>query len=306
MAQKLSLLRFIVLFFCLITPSHANAWEWLKSSNKYVDEGNQKLKANDHKGALEAYDQAARQLPSKGGVHLNRGLALLKGGDLNQSRQALLVATEPPASPEIRADAYYNLGISFYQEADTKATEQNHQDAQRLFREAADTLKRSLRLSPRNRDAAWNLELALRRIREEEKKQQEKEQQEKEQQEKEQQEKEHQEKEEQQPETDQKKNDKEPQQKPEDEQKSQDKKQNPQPNKSPKSEPEKKKPQEKPQQKDSQEPPSTQPQTESPPPPLPKDAERTLDALQKGEENLERHRARIRAAREGRQPEKDW
>ena len=48
-------------------------------------------------------------------------------------------------------------------------------DGWRLLREAADAFRRSLRARPGNRDAAWNLELALRRIREQEEQQQQQE-----------------------------------------------------------------------------------------------------------------------------------
>ncbi|MFN9811925.1 MAG: hypothetical protein ACK6CU_20080 [Deltaproteobacteria bacterium] len=39
---------------------------------------------------------------------------------------------------------------------------------------------------------------------------------------------------------------------------------------------------------------------------LPPDQERVLDALQEGEENLERARARARGQRERRRPTQDW
>jgi len=275
----------------LMTPGRAAAWEWLRSSNDNVEEGNEKMHNKDHKGALESYDKAARELPSNGGVHLNRGLALMQGSDQNAARQALLLATEPSSSSKVRAEAYYNLGLSFYREADAKAGEDDHKEAQRLLLEAADSFKRSLRLRPQNRDAAWNLELALRRIREEEQKQKEKE--EKEKKEQEQKQKEQQNENQQQQDKDgqqQEQKDQQQQQQKSDEQKqSQNEKQKQEQQKQSKQE---KQPEQKEQQQQKQ--------------PVPRDVTRALDALQNGEENLERYRARMRANRENRRPEKDW
>jgi Ca-activated chloride channel homolog len=279
----------LVLGFALLgmlVPSRALAWEWLRSSNKNVEEGNAKIKNNDQKGALESYDKAARELPSNGGVHLDRGLALMKGQDINAARQALLLATEPSSSSDIRANAYYDLGLSFYREADAKAAEENHSEAQKLLREAADSYKRSLRLRPQNRDAAWNLELAVRRIREEEKKQKEKEEKEKKEQEQKKQDdnkQDQQQKDQNQQQQDQDKKDEQQKQDQKQKEQNQDTKQDQQQQQ-----------QQKEQEKQKQE------------KPVPQDVERALDALQNGEENLERYRARMRANQERRQPEKDW
>lgn len=269
--------------------SQARAWEPLRSRNKSVEQGNAKLGKKDVAGALKDYERAGRELPESGGVQLDRGIALLAKSDLVGARQALLAATEPPAPPEVRSDAYYNLGVAFHQEAELKANEKNPAEAQRLFREAADSFKRSLRLRPANRDAAWNLELASRRITEEKKKEEEKKREEEKKQ-KEQQKK------------DQEKKDNGDQQNPSDQSK-QDQNQKDQPK------PEQKKPQD--EQKKQPEPkPSGQDQEQKPQPeeakPLPADVKQALDALQNGEDNLERHKARARAARERRAPEKDW
>ncbi|MDD9939084.1 MAG: hypothetical protein OXT09_36180, partial [Myxococcales bacterium] len=148
----------------------------LRSENSHVERGNEHMAAAEHAAALEAYNSAARELPAEGGVHLDRGLALLATGDLPAAREALSLASHPPASKAVRADAYYNLGLAFYTEADQLAASEDHQGAQQLFREAVDALKRSLRLRPGDPNTAWNYELALRRLREEEQKQQEQEQ----------------------------------------------------------------------------------------------------------------------------------
>ncbi|MFW5877035.1 MAG: tetratricopeptide repeat protein, partial [Myxococcota bacterium] len=153
-------------------PGRALAWDPFRSANGAVEEGNARMAEGEPEAALEAYDEAARELPSEPGVHLNRGIALLANGQLDRARDALSMATEPPASDAVRADAYYDLGLAFFRQGDAAAQQEEHEEAQRLFREAADAFKRSLRAKPGNRDAGWNLELALRRIEEQKEKEQ--------------------------------------------------------------------------------------------------------------------------------------
>ena len=163
-------------------PASALAWDPFRTRNSAVEEGNARMADGDATGALASYDQAARQLPNEPRVQLNRGLALMTADQLPEAREAFLRAADPDAPAEVRADAYYDLGLAFFQEGDAAATEEDHQNAQASFREAADAFRRSLRARPGNRDAAWNLELALRRIREEEEKQEQEEQQQEQQQ----------------------------------------------------------------------------------------------------------------------------
>ncbi|MDH5493084.1 MAG: hypothetical protein OEY14_14110, partial [Myxococcales bacterium] len=169
MRSLLSILA--ILAFTLGAAGSARAWEPLRAANGHVERGNRRMAEEDPAGALEAYDAAARELPSEAGVHLNRGVALLASGDHARAREALLLATEPSAPAELRGAAYYDLGLSFYREGDRLALEEDHQGAQDQFREAADAFRRSLRAAPGNRDAAWNLELALRRIQEQQEQQ---------------------------------------------------------------------------------------------------------------------------------------
>jgi tetratricopeptide (TPR) repeat protein len=286
MTAKRTYVFLIASAICALT-SEARAWDLLRSRNRAVEQGNAKLKKNDAAGALKDYDRASRELPSNGGVQLDRGLALLSKADLIGARQALLLATEPPAPSEVRANAYYNLGVAFYREAELKAGEKNHAEAQKLFREAVDSFKRSLRLKPANRDAAWNLELAARRINEEQKKEEEKKREE-----------------EKKPDPQKPDPQKGDQQKPSDQSKD---------NEPPKDQqkPDPRKPQDQPSKPQQPQPkPGDQAQDKKPAPDepkaLPADAQQALDALQNGEENLERYKARARAARERRAPEKDW
>ncbi|MEO0324612.1 MAG: tetratricopeptide repeat protein [Myxococcota bacterium] len=195
--------RFIamVVFFAALGSGRpvARAWDPLRRPAPDVQEGNAALRAGDAERALAAYDRAARRLPDAPGVQLNRGLALLARGDLPGARDALLAATDPGAAPDIRADAYADLGLAFFREADAMAEAEDHQQSQQLFREAVDAFRRSLRVRPGDRNTAWNLELAARRLREEREKQEQQEQQEQEQQEQQQEQQEQEQEQEQDP-----------------------------------------------------------------------------------------------------------
>jgi hypothetical protein len=276
----------------------SEAPSWLRSANANVEAGNRALLSGDAEAALKRYDAAARELPSEAGVHLNRGLALLAKKEVGKAREALLLATQPPGSADVRADAYYNLGSAFYAEADAAAGKEDHAQAQQLFRDSVDALKRALKLRPGDRSAAWNLELAQRRLREQEEKQ--KEQQEKQDQEKQDQ----QQQDQQQPQQDQQKQDQQDQQQPQDPQQ-QDQQKQPDQQQQDQQKQDQQKQQDQQQQQQQQEQQQQQQQQQAEPQP-PSEATRALDALQAGEESLEKLQARQRAMRERRAPAKDW
>jgi Ca-activated chloride channel homolog len=310
----------------LAASSPALAWDPFTRPNSNVEDGNQAVAEGDFAGALEAYDRASRELPTEPGVQLDRGIALLHQGDHEQARQALLRATEPNVDPTIRADAYYDLGLSFYRSGDALATELDHQRAQEQFREAVDSYRRSLRARPGDRNTAWNLELALRRLREEEQAQQEQEEQQQAQNDQNQ-EGENQDQQQQGSEGEDQNSGEDGQ----NEQSNEDQEsQNDQEQSSDSQEGQDQSPEQTDQEgegreqqsnaDDSQQQDPAQGQNQQQGSPggeerdpsgaggqeIPDDVARVLDALQASEENLERYRARARALRENRAPTKDW
>jgi Ca-activated chloride channel family protein len=298
----------LCLLIAWLAAAPAWAWEPFRSQNGEVLQGNEHLAKNQVPEAIAAYDEAAKRLPNEPGVHLDRGLALLKAGKLPQAREALRLATQGGQDAELRGKAHYNLGLAFLREADALAKEENHAEAQKLLREAADAFKSSLRASPKNRDAAWNLELTRRRLLEQEKKQQEKKQQEDE---KKKQEDEKKKQEEQQ--------DKQEGQDGENDQDGDEKKDQPQPDDAgqqqgapdagadQQGEPDAGAPE--PQQQpepNQQEQPREGEGEAKPQPAMPEHMQKALDALEDSEENLQKHRAAMRARQRPRRVEKDW
>lgn len=257
----------------LVTFNRATAWNPLRAKNSAVEAGNRAMSHGAFKRALSHYDKAAKSLPESPGIQLNRGLALRSAKDDSLAQQAFTAATELRGKRSIRAEASYNLGIGDYQQGDALMAKQAFGDAQKAFKQAAEAFKQALRLSPGHKHAAWNLELALRQLdnaRQQQLKQQDQEQQK-------------------QPD---KAEDKGDEKKPSSDQAANAAQAPPQPP-----------PQTKP---DAPKPPSPADDAKPSQPVLPSDVESVLDTLQQREENLERHKARIRALQDNRRPAKDW
>lgn len=258
----------------LVMFSRATAWDPLRSKDTAVEAGNHAMQKGHFKSALSHYDKAAKTLPSSPGVQLDRGLALRSAKDATMAQQAFKTATELRGRKSVRAEAFYNLGIGEYQRGEALVAKRAFKDAQPAFTQAAKAFKQALRLAPGHKHAAWNLELALRQLdeaREQEQKQQEQDKQ---------------------PD---KPDDKGDESKPESNQ-------DPSSSSPPKSAPE-------PDQEKGEQPSPPNPQpgdAKAQEPVLPSEAERVLDTLQQREENLERHKARIRALQDDRRPAKDW
>ena len=293
------LLVFVGVAVAVAAPSSALAWSPLRAENPNVKEGNARMAKEDYHKALESYDAAARELPAERGVQLNRGLALLAQDLTEQSKEAFLAAADPSAPQEVRADAYYDLGVAYAREGDALAEQESHEEASAHFREAADAFKRALRVRPGDRNAAWNLEYALQRIREQEQKQQQ--QQEQPQDEQDQQGQQDQEQQEQQ----------QPQQDEQPQDQQQDEGQN---EEAPPEEQDQGEDEPTPEPQGGEEPQDQEPQAqdqtgqpeESPPEQMrQEDVDRFLEALEQNERNLPLERARRRSAGR-RPPEKDW
>jgi Ca-activated chloride channel family protein len=245
------------------------AWNPLERPNRAVTDGNASLQKGKAEEALAHYDQAVAALPADPGVHFNRGTALFALSRYDEAIAELMRATESK-SPSLKAAAFYNLGNS-------------HFKAER-YADAIAAYKRSLGLEPGDMRAKWNLELALQKKQDEDKKKQEQQ--------------------------DQKDKDKKDEQKKQDDQKKQDqdKKQDEKTQEPDAGAPEQQPPKP-PQGQDAgtqpppQEEPAAQPKGDKAPEMSEIDA--VLDSLERSPKDLEKMRARLRAVRRA-PPAKDW
>jgi tetratricopeptide (TPR) repeat protein len=245
-----------ILLLLALTPLLC-AFDPFRSSNSHVEQGNALLSAGKVKEALEQYQRAARELPDEPGVHYNLGIAHYRLGQLEQARQALLRATGV-AEPELRAKAFYNLGNV-------------HLD-QKRWKDAVNAYRQGLQLRPHHRASKWNLELALRRLREEEKKQKK----------------------------DQKKDQRKDQKKDQkDKKQSQDQKQQDQKQQQDQNREQKKQARNRP-------PDRNQDKQQGKRPQPPAEMDQVLEALDRNDKNLQRRRARLLMGGDLPRPEKDW
>ncbi len=109
------------------------AFDPLKSSNKDVEHGNERMKAGKAEEALAAYDKAVAKLPNDPGAHFDRGVALFALSRFDEAGQEFLRATEAKDSA-LKASAFYNLGNAFFKKD--------------KFKEAIEAYKRTLTLEP--------------------------------------------------------------------------------------------------------------------------------------------------------------
>ena len=221
-----------------------------------IEAGNASLQAGKADDALVHYDKAVKKLPAEAGTHFDRGAALYALSRFDEAGEEFLRATEAK-DPALKASAFYNLGNAFFKKE--------------KFKEAVSAYTRSLGLKPDDKQAKWNLEIALR-------KQKDKEDKDKKDQDQKDKKKDDKDK------KDQKKDDKK------DDQKKDDKDKKDQQDKDKKDQ--KDKQDQKPQEKPST--PKEQEQIQS-----------VLDNLERSSKDLEKERAKARAVRRA-PPERDW
>lgn len=117
-----------------------------------VERGISAYEAGEHETASKAFEQGRTDIEDEeGGLWLDRGLALARLEKHDEATVAFRrAAGEAKSSKEVRSEAHYALGnLAMSQHRDFEALEEYRQ---------------ALRLWPENRDAAWNLSLARRRL----------------------------------------------------------------------------------------------------------------------------------------------
>ena len=122
-----------------------------------IERGNRLYRSGKYAEAAKVYEEVIKTGKAPAYVHYNLGTALLKLGRYREAQERLQVATRE-AETELKQRASYNLGNRYLEEARKTQTDQTTQ----LLDAAVESYKHALRLNPRDTDAKWNLELALR------------------------------------------------------------------------------------------------------------------------------------------------
>jgi Ca-activated chloride channel family protein len=136
----------------------------LASTDTDVDAAIDAYESEHYETATEHLDAAVARRGERAELYYDRGLILIATGDLEGAR-ALFQNGTLSEHPQVQASSHYQLG-------NLALTQEDWEGAIAAFREC-------LRIQPEHHNAKWNLELALLRKREQEKKEQEEQEQEK-------------------------------------------------------------------------------------------------------------------------------
>ncbi len=128
---------------------------WAQSARSWVEQGNSFYERGQYQQAVEAYNRALTEDPGNPRIYFNRGDALFKLEKYDEARESFFKVI-PAEDEEMVQKAWYNIGNSFH--------------AQNKFQEAVDAYKRALDFNPADKEAKYNLELTLRKMREQQKK----------------------------------------------------------------------------------------------------------------------------------------
>jgi tetratricopeptide (TPR) repeat protein len=118
-----------------------------------IEPGNRAYRRGDGARALDAYRHAVEKRPDDPAARYNLGTVLLLERRPGDAAPQLARAVEA-SNTELRARAFYNLGNTYL----ARALEGDREAA----RNAIAAYREALLLRPRDPDAKWNLELALR------------------------------------------------------------------------------------------------------------------------------------------------
>ena len=118
---------------------------------RLIKDGNEDFAIEDYQGAIGAYQQAQVEMPGLAEPYYNGGNAYYRQGAYDPAQNQMALAIEN-ADAQLRSDSFFNLGNAFFQ--------------REQFIDAAEAYKETLRLTPDDRDAKHNLELALAQLQE--------------------------------------------------------------------------------------------------------------------------------------------
>lgn len=119
----------------------------VQASISQLKHANRLFVTGDYENALKAYNDALVDQPNSSILHFNAGDAAYQMGDFGKASKEFEEASQS-AIPQLKAAAHYNRGNAFYR--------------QQQWGEAVEAYKQALRIDPSDKDAKYNLGVALR------------------------------------------------------------------------------------------------------------------------------------------------
>jgi Ca-activated chloride channel homolog len=123
-----------------------------------LERGNRYYRAGKYAQAVGEYEKAIKNGNNSPEIRYNLGTALLRLGKYEDADRHLRLALRALRS-DAKPRAHYNLGNRYLEQARKGG---DPQAATQMLDAAVESYKQALRLTPDDRDAKWNLELALR------------------------------------------------------------------------------------------------------------------------------------------------
>ena len=153
-------LLLVLMTFALVsrTGVFAQGWEFGNRAARLCERGNVAYEEGRHEDALHLYRDAQVDHPDRAELDFNAGLALAQQQRWEEARVAFQNAISKARDRRIlRADAFYNQGLTLIQEAQKAVEEQQHDDAIKHLGNAIDVFQKSLRQDPEFGKAKRNL-----------------------------------------------------------------------------------------------------------------------------------------------------
>jgi Ca-activated chloride channel homolog len=139
-------MRMIVVIGSLFFICAANA----QKTAQYVEKGNANYKQKKYAIAKDQYGKALQKEPGNTIAQFNSGNASQRMNKFEESARSYEAAVSTAKDPMVKAQAYYNQGLSYIR--------------QNKLAEAIDAFKRSLRLNADDNDTRENLQKALKEL----------------------------------------------------------------------------------------------------------------------------------------------
>jgi hypothetical protein len=146
---------------------------WAQSAFDLLTRGNQKFAAKEYDGAADLYRraQSAKNPPTAAAALYNEGCALLEQGKADDAAARFREADAGAGhDTDLSARARFNLGQSLFRQAGA-AQEKQAERALELLRQSAGAFRSVLEVNPGDADAARNVEIARRLMKQVEDKQ---------------------------------------------------------------------------------------------------------------------------------------
>lgn len=118
-----------------------------QKENLFIAKGNEAYRQKQYGEAAKFYQQALAQSPGNTTAAFNLGNALYRGQQMDEAEKAFDNTVKVSKGKEVRADAWYNKGVTYTNE--------------KKLQESIDAYKEALRLNPTDSLARENLQRAL-------------------------------------------------------------------------------------------------------------------------------------------------